>query len=72
MIMRDKERILRITWKLADLWQLFPDQRFSQLLENYLFSEGKLRYSEEDDKFEKRLAKAITLRKYQLEKAKVK
>ena len=66
--MRDKARILRITWKIADLWELFPDQRFSQLLENYLFVEGKLRWNEEDDKFEKRLAKAVTLRRYQIEK----
>ena len=34
--MRDPKRIPRILGKLQRLWEKYPDQRFGQLLENYL------------------------------------
>lgn len=33
--MRDPERINRILNHIRDLWEMFPDQRFFQLLFNY-------------------------------------
>ena len=33
--MRDKKRIKRILNKVNKLWDLYPDQRFFQLLSNY-------------------------------------
>jgi hypothetical protein len=39
--MRDPERISRILKKLETLWLRHPDQRLGQLLENYIFFEGK-------------------------------
>jgi len=35
--MRDKERIDRITKKIAEIWIKYPDQRLFQLLFNYGF-----------------------------------
>lgn len=35
--MRDLERIDRICQKLNKVWKEIPDQRFGQLLENYIF-----------------------------------
>ena len=34
--MRDPKRISRIINKLSKLWERHPDQRFGQLLENYV------------------------------------
>lgn len=39
--MRDEERIERILRKIEELWHLFPDQRFGQILENYVFNGGE-------------------------------
>jgi hypothetical protein len=35
--MRDKKRIKRIVKKLEQLWNIYPDQRLGQLLENYIY-----------------------------------
>lgn len=66
--MRELDRINRITLKLMQLWLLVPDQRFGQLLWNYIYSDGKALYSEEDHKLEKRIDKAMRLLSYQREK----
>jgi len=38
--MRDIKRIHRICVKLEKLWNYYPDQRFGQLVSNYLFNDG--------------------------------
>jgi hypothetical protein len=61
--MRDPERIARIILKLERLWQLVPDQRFGQLLENYIYPATLIKHASvaviewhlEDDKLEKRI-----------------
>lgn len=55
--MRDKERIKKILSKIEKLWNKYPDQRFGQLLENYVFVRGnrgditscRLFYQEDDE-----------------------
>jgi hypothetical protein len=39
--MRDVNRIPRIIHDLERLWKQHPDQRLGQLLENYIFTNGK-------------------------------
>lgn len=39
--MKDLDRIDRIISKLEKLWRKYPQQRIGQLLENYVFVEGK-------------------------------
>lgn len=57
--MRDVDRIGKITWKLAQLWQLQQDMRFGQMLENYIYPFGKVDWHLEDNVLEKRIDKAI-------------
>ena len=72
--MRDPKRIWRITNKLFELWTMVPDQRFGQMLENYLYPaviDSKHRTAAivdwhlEDENLEKRLDKVIHLMKQQ-------
>ncbi len=46
--MRDPKRIQRISAKLAELWRLHPDQRFFQLVENYIVPVSRM-YHEPGD-----------------------
>lgn len=61
--MRSLERIERITYKLGRLWVKFPDQRFGQLLENYVFGYNALTNKQVfhigDDDLEKHLDKVL-------------
>ncbi len=64
--MRDPERIDRILELVGRLWKRFPDQRFGQLVDNYIIPSGKpafelgpLRY-EEDDAVEERLKDTLS------------
>lgn len=41
--MRDEEIKGKIIAKLATLWMLHPEQRFGQLLENYIFPSVQLK-----------------------------
>ena len=74
--MRDPERIGRITWKIAELWQLNQDNRFGQLLENYIYPAKLVRhksisivdYQLEDDKLERHLDKVIKMVRNRLER----
>jgi|WetSurMetagenome_2_1015567.scaffolds.fasta_scaffold47303_5 hypothetical protein len=43
--MRDPKRIREIMQKFEELWNRSPDQRFGQMLENFIFVKG-----ERDDK----------------------
>ena len=64
--MRDPKRITRICRKLEQLWDMNPDQRLGQLIENYVISSGILRggvtawlFFREDDETEACLDKAL-------------
>jgi len=39
--MRDPKRINKILKELEILWKKYPDQRLGQILENYVFFQGK-------------------------------
>jgi hypothetical protein len=74
--MRDVDRITRITWKLTKLWMLVPDERFGQLLENYIYP-ANIKYHKpvsivewglEDDKLEKRIDQAYATVSKEMEK----
>lgn len=57
--MRDVPRIKRILGLIEDLWNLYPDYRFGQLLINYnIVDDSNIVWHNEDDKFEEHL-KAI-------------
>ena len=47
--MRELERIDRITAKLNELWHRHPDQRFGQLIENYIANPTFFWYQEDDE-----------------------
>lgn len=52
--MRDIDRIDRICGKLDMLWHEYPDQRFGQLIVNYLMDEENV-FWQDDDVTESRL-----------------
>ena len=52
--MRDTNRIDRICGKLDVLWHEYPDQRFGQLILNYLIDEENV-FWQDDDATELRL-----------------
>ena len=53
--MREKARIVRIIELIGQLWDKFPDMRFTQLLMNFIVVEWQI----EDDITEASLIKAI-------------
>lgn len=57
--MRDPHRIRRMTKKLDELWQMYPDQRLGQLLANYAFGHHADIFYQEDDATERVLDRAI-------------
>lgn len=52
--MRNPERIGRICRKLEELWNKYPDQRFGQLIENFVCYPEVL-FFQEDDRTESNL-----------------
>ena len=64
--MRDKERIDRITQKLAAVWILYPQQRLLQLLLNLISDDETVDlFYLEDDKLEKMLDEILLERGWQ-------
>lgn len=64
--MRDPKRISRICRKIEKLWNLYPDQRFGQLIENYVIPSNNARgaatcwiFYAEDEITEERLDKIL-------------
>jgi len=53
--MKNPNRIDRILKLLKKLWKTMPEQRFGQLLENYLFNCEECIFYKEDDEIEKEL-----------------
>jgi hypothetical protein len=68
-MMRDVKRISRIMGKLEWLWRLHPDQRFGQLLYNYIYPvNGNVNWHEECAEVERRLDDALGIMVYVGEK----
>jgi len=47
--MRDPKRIDRVLDRVRELWNIYPDQRLGQLLQNYVFGRGDNFYIEDDE-----------------------
>lgn len=67
--MREKDRIPRILALIQELWEIYPDMRFGQLMENYIIpcerngmSDACIFYTDDDD-FEDALREFINKRK---------
>lgn len=52
---RDPKRISKIIKKLEKLWLKYPDMRFGQLLFNFIYTDGKVKFHQEDDEIDKML-----------------
>jgi len=47
--MRDPNRIPHILDEIEQLWQIYPDQRLGQLLQNYVFGRGDIFFQEDTE-----------------------
>lgn len=59
--MRDINRIYDILVKFYDLWEQYPDQRFGQIISNYLVNDKEDIFYIEDDELSKRLTDQLSL-----------
>jgi hypothetical protein len=60
-IMRDVNRIYDILVKFQDLWEQYPDQRFGQIISNYLVNDKEDIFYIEDDELSQRLTDQLSL-----------
>lgn len=59
--MRDVNRIYNILVKFKDLWEQYPDQRFGQIISNYLVNDKEDIFYIEDDEISQRLTDQLSL-----------
>lgn len=59
--MRDVNRIYDILVKFQDLWEQYSDQRFGQIISNYLVNDKEDIFYIEDDELSKRLTDQLSL-----------
>lgn len=59
--MRDVNRIYDILVKFQDLWEQYPDQRFRQIISNYLVNDNEDIFYIEDDELSQRLTDQLSL-----------
>lgn len=59
--MRDVNRIYDILVKFQDLWEQYPDQRFMQIISNYLVNDKEDIFYIEDDELSQRLTDQLSL-----------
>lgn len=59
--MRDVNRIYDILVKFQDLWEQYPDQRFWQIISNYLVNDKEDIFYIEDDEISQRLTDQLSL-----------
>jgi hypothetical protein len=60
-IMRDVNRIYDILVKFQDLWEQYPDQRFGQIISNYLVTDREDIFYIEDDEISQRLTDQLSV-----------
>lgn len=65
--MRDVNRIYDILIKFQDLWEQYPDQRFGQIISNYLVNDKEDIFYIEDDELSQRLTDQLSLIEWQYE-----
>lgn len=59
--MRDVNRIYDILVKFQYLWEQYPDQRFGQIISNYLVNDKEDIFYIEDDELSQRLTDQLSL-----------
>lgn len=59
--MRDVNRIYDILVKFQDFWEQYPDQRFGQIISNYLVNDKEDIFYIEDDEISRRLTDQLSL-----------
>lgn len=59
--MRDVNRIYDILVKFQDLWEQYHDQRFGQIISNYLVNDKEDIFYIEDDEISQRLTDQLSL-----------
>lgn len=59
--MRDVNRIYDILVKFQDLWEQHPDQRFGQIISNYLAKDNEDIFYIEDDELSQRLTDQLSM-----------
>lgn len=59
--MRDVNRIYDILVKFQDLWEQYTDQRFGQIISNYLVNDKEDIFYIEDDELSKRLTDQLSM-----------
>ena len=59
--MRDINRIYDILVKFQYLWEQYPDQRFGQIISNYLVNDKEDIFYIEDDELSQRLTDQLSL-----------
>lgn len=59
--MRDVNRIYDILVKFQDLWEQYLDQRFGQIISNYLVNDKEDIFYIEDDELSQRLTDQLSL-----------
>lgn len=59
--MRDVNRIYDILVKFQDLWEQYSDQRFGQIISNYLVKDNEDIFYIEDDELSQRLTDQLSL-----------
>ena len=58
--MRDVNRIYDILMKFQDIWEKYPDQRFGQIISNYLAKDNEDIFYIEDDEISQRLTDKLS------------
>ena len=58
--MRDVNRIYDILMKFQYLWEKYPDQRFGQIISNYLAKDNEDIFYIEDDEISQRLTDKLS------------
>lgn len=59
--MRDVNRIYDILVKFQGLWEQYPDQRFGQIISNYIVNDNEDIFYIEDDEISQRLTDQLSL-----------
>ena len=59
--MRDVNRIYDILVQFQDLWEQYPDQRFGQIISNYIVNDNEDIFYIEDDEISQRLTDQLSL-----------
>lgn len=61
---RPIDRISRILIQLRKIWLMYPNMRFGQLINNYIYKNGKIKFYQEDTELENQLKEILFSQTY--------